>query len=125
MAKNAKKPKAKQKSFLEQLFPDGVQRDDNDWIPLSETELEELYNQAASVHALYRWIWALFYEKRKKGSESPAASSSVLVAPFYLLPHRLWGLLQDVETAFKETIKSDSAKVGGKVMLRIFSQVSR
>jgi hypothetical protein len=106
-----KKSKSKEEPLLVRLFGDGATRDTKDWIPLLDTELEDLWNQQGSLSSMYRWLWALFFVERKKGSLSPKAPLSLMFAPFYLLPAHIWGTCVDFESHFKATVKTAQSKV--------------
>jgi len=111
------------RSFYEDVFgEEDVERDKEDWIPLSEEDLQQLFAQEASITAVYRWLFALFYEKRSKRDAAPKARSTVMMAPLYLFPTSHWVLLENMESDFKQCLKS--SKTNQKVRACLLLSVS-
>lgn len=80
-------------------------RDPQDWINVDHKVLVQLFRLPFSLVAFYKWLLALFFVPRAKGSDAPKATSRFLMAPFYLFPASMWPEFEKTfESAFKEAV---------------------
>ncbi len=96
-----KQAKARELTLLEKLFGRDTKRDEDDWIPLLESDLEVLWRLTPCAESVFNWLRDLFFERRSKGSTVSGASTTLLMVLHYIFPTSVWFKFGDLEDGFK------------------------